>query len=318
MPALFCRGFFRLPIERGFALVHQIEATGSHPIGATDSRVGAGLQGDTLLIRVKLCNLPPFHAAANRIVSLSGSRDADVARIASIVGGDPALAAEVLFLANSSLFGFPARIRSLRHAVAVLGVDRIRDLAVTVAMRALVRGAGPPIRRCWRHSVACATIAEAISPLFAGLTEQAYTAGLLHDIGRLGFLKSYAEETSFILAGEYANVEEELMSERAVLNVDHAAAGSWLVQYWDLPESFGEICERHHEPLRENDSEPLQVIKTACRLADVAGFSAVRYKSPARYEDVLVSLPARVSPDSLPREDDLRGIVEARLKDFDV
>ena len=300
-------------------MVHQLEAPGSESIGgALDSRTETGLQGDTLLIRVKLCNLPPFHAAANRIVSLVGSRNADVAPIATIVGGDPALAAEVLFLANSSLFGFPARIRSLRHAVAVLGLDRIRDIAVTVAMRALVRGAGPLIRPCWRHSVACATIAEAISPLFGGLTEQAYTAGLLHDVGRLGFLKSYAEEAGSVLRGEYSTVEEELISERAALNVDHAAAGSWLVQYWDLPESFGEICEHHHEPLQENDSEPLQVVKTACRLADAAGFSAVRYKSPARYEDVLVSLPERIALESFPREDDLRDIVEARLKDFDV
>jgi HD-like signal output (HDOD) protein len=299
-------------------VLDQLEATSPDIAGVTGSRLTPEPQGDTLLIRVKLCNLPPFHPVAYQIVSLSGGRDANVARIANLVGGDPALAAEVLFLANSSLFGFPARIRSLRHAVAVLGIDRIKDLAVTVAIRVLVRGVGRLIRPCWRHSVACATIAEEIAPLFGDSADQAYTAGLLHDIGRLGFLRSYAAEASAILADEYAGVEEALAAERAALNADHGAAGSWLAQYWDLPPSFGAICEHHHDPPRDNDSELLQAIQTACRLADATGYSAVRYKSPLRYEDALASMPAKVSRRSFPREADLREQVEARLRHLDV
>lgn len=292
----------------------------SDPIGAgaAGPHVATGSPGDTLVMSVKLCNLPPFHPVANQVVSLTGAPYPDVHQIASVIGGDPALAAEVLFLANSSLFGFPARIRSLRHAVCLLGVDRIRDIAVTVAIRSLVRAAGPVMRQCWRHSVACAIIAEQISPLFGGITEQAYTSGLLHDIGRLSFLKSYATEAGSLLAAEYGSVEEVLAAERDILNVDHGAAGSWLVQYWSLPAAFGEICEHHHEPLRRGDSEILQIIKTACRLADVTGFSAVLYTSPSRYEDVLLSLPANISLDSLPREDELRATVDARIRDLDI
>ena len=299
-------------------MIQELRSSGPDLIGAIGSHRHDGIQGDTLLMRVKLCNMPPFHPVANQVVSMSGGPQPDVARIASIIGGDPALAAEVLFLANSSLFGFPARIRSLGHAVCLLGVDRIRDLAITVAIRVLMRSAKRLMRPCWRHSVACAMIAEEISPLFGGLTEQAYTAGLLHDIGRLSFLKSYAAEADAVLSASYSSVEEVLSAERAALNVDHGTAGSWLVQYWDLPAAFGEICEHHHEPLHENDSQDLQIIKTACRLADVMGFSAVQYRPAPRYEDVLLALPASISLDALPREAYLRDKIEARLKGLDV
>ena len=146
---------------------------------------------ETVQVEVRLCGLPTFRSVASHVVSAASGPESDVKRIALMVGGDPALAADVLFLANSSLFGFPARIGSLRHAVAVLGINRVRDLAAAVAMRGLVREVGPLIRPCWRHSIACAAIAEAVAPALGCSSEHAFTAGLLHDIGRFGFLKSY-------------------------------------------------------------------------------------------------------------------------------
>jgi len=275
-------------------------------------------QGETVLLRVKLCNLPPFHAVANQLLALSAGQDPpDIRRVASIVSSDPALAAEVLFLANSSLFGFPARIRSLAHAVTILGAERIQDLALTVAMRTLALAAGPYVRPCWRHSVACAVIAHEIAHLFDCPLDHAYTAGLLHDVGRLGFLRSYAREVAPVLGAEYSDNREVLAAEVAAVNTDHGTAGSWLIEYWVLPELFGQVCAHHHDAPHPSDSPVLQTIQAACRLADAVGFGAVRYKSAPNYAETVRSLPSFMPRGSFPEEEELRAKVESRLKIFD-
>src|SRR5581483_8918364 len=107
----------------------------THSIPETTVPTEHDVQTDTVTIPVKLCNLPPMNSIAN----------------------------QVLLLANSSLFGFTSRMSVLRHAIAVLGLDRIKALAVTVAMRAFLGQGGPLVRQCWRHSAACGVIAEEIS-----------------------------------------------------------------------------------------------------------------------------------------------------------
>ncbi len=117
----------------------------------------------------------------------------------------------------------------LRHAIAVLGLDRIKALAVTVAMRGFLGKPTPLVHRCWRHSVACALVSEEISAIFDFSADRAYTAGIMHDIGRLGMLKTYPKEITPILNSSYADTAAVLSAEREALNVDHARAGSWLV-----------------------------------------------------------------------------------------
>ena len=275
-----------------------------------------GACGDTILIPVKLCNLPPFHPVASKLAFCSDDAEFDVRRMVAIVGGDPALAAEILFLANSSLFGFPARIHSLRHAVAVLGANCVRRLAMTVAMRSLARGAGPLVRSSWCHSVACAVIAETLAPEFGCSAEQAYTAGLLHDVGRLGFLRSYPSEIGPVLARDYENIGAVIAAERQAMNASHGEAGAWLIEYWALPAVFMDTCAHHHEELQESDSPLLRATKTACRLADAIGYTAVRYENTAGYAETVHECSAYGSTRSFPAESRLCDEVVSRLKIF--
>ncbi|MBZ5575614.1 MAG: HDOD domain-containing protein [Acidobacteriia bacterium] len=275
------------------------------------------LHTDSVTIPVKLCNLPPLNSIANQVLSMSADEDVDLQRLASIVEADPAFAAEVLLLANSSLFGFPSRMHVLRHAVAVLGLDRIKAVAVTVAMRAFLSGGGPLVRQIWRHSAACAIIAEEISPIFDISGDRAYTSAIMHDIGRLGLLKSYPREMTPPLSAEYADPTAVLVAERAAINVDHGTAGAWLVKTWAFPPTFVEICEHHHDPLHPHDSALLQVIKLSCRMADSLGFSAVRYKTSASYRDLLPARETHAKPEEFPSEENLRANVETRLAVFE-
>jgi HD-like signal output (HDOD) protein len=288
---------------------------------AADEVPAASLQNceprDTVEVPVGLCNLPPLNAIANQILALSANPDVNLEQLAAIMECDPAFAADVLFLANSSLFGFRSRISLVNHAITVLGLERIKALALTVAMRSFIGKGGPLLRQCWRHSAACAIIAEEISAGFHIKGDVVYPLGLLHDIGRLGLLKSYGAEYSPVLNSSFEDVDQVLRAERTLLKVDHGIAGAWLVKTWAFPMIFVQTCEHHHEPLSPSDSEPLQVIKISCRLASSLGFSAVSYARPLGYDDVIQSLPRYVPHGAFPCGTEILAHIETRLKSFD-
>ena len=273
----------------------------------------ADFRADLAAMPAKLCSLPPLNSIATRVLAISDDPDSDTRMLAEVVGSDPAFAAEVLFLANSPLFGFPSKLHALPHAVAILGVDRIKALVTTVAMRAFVGKASPLTRQCWRHSAASAVIAERISAAFRVPGDQAYAAALLHDVGRLGLLKSYPQQMSPVMGGEHSDLREVLFAERAAIKVDHQSAGGWLVRNWGLPQPFFVACVHHHDLLQETDVPLLQVVKTACRMADTLGFAAVACQSVISYANLVADLPNGVQTDRLPAEEEFRRHVEERL-----
>ena len=267
-------------------------------------------------IPVKLGNLPPLNAIANQVLAATASPNVNLKQLAAVMEHDPAFAADALLIANSALFGFPARIQVLRHALAVLGTDRIKALAITVAMRSFMGQKGPQLHQCWQHSAACAVIARAVSPVFGITGDTAYTLALLHDVGRLGLLKSYPAEYSPVLASQFDDPDHVLRAERAVLRVDHGAAGAWLVNKWSFPASFAQVCEQHHEPLAAQDPELLQVIKFSCRAADAIGFAVTRYSVAPEYSEIVRSLPPHLPADALPSAGELTAMVADQLKSF--
>lgn len=274
------------------------------------------LETDVVTIPVKLCNLPPFNAIASQVMALTADPDMDLRQISRVIEGDPAFATDILFLANSSLFGFPSRMHALRHAIALLGLDRIKALAVTVAMRGFLGKRTSLVHQCWQHSVACALVCEEISAIFDFSGERAYTAGIMHDIGRLGLLKTYPNEMTPVLNGEYATMPDVLRAEREALNVDHARAGAWLVNSWTLPQDFSTICEHHHDAPNAKDSEILQLVKVACKIADAIGYPAVKCQMPS-YQEATSPLKPLLGRKGAPEQEELRASVTARLAGFE-
>jgi HD-like signal output (HDOD) protein len=272
---------------------------------------------DVVTIPVRLCNLPPFNAIASQALALTTDSDADLKQFSEVIAGDPAFTADVLFLANSSLFGFPSRMHSLRHAVALLGLDRIKALAVTVAMRGFLGKRSPLVHQCWQHSVACAVVCEEISGIFDLPGDCVYTAGIMHDIGRLGLLKSYPTEMTTVLSRQYLDTQAILRAEREALTVDHACAGSWLIGHWALPKDFSEVCKQHHDTRNANDSDILQLVKAACSIADAIGFPAVKCKQQPSYLEAASPLRMTLGRQAGPAAEDLLRSVTARLATFE-
>lgn len=258
-----------------------------------------------------------MNAIANQVIKLSADPDSSIEQLSRVIQSDPALAADVLLLANSPLFGFSSEIQVIRQAITLLGIERIKTIAFTAAMRAFVGAKGGKfVGPCWMHSVASAIIAEEIAPKFRVTREAVYPLALMHDIGRLGLLKSHEKEYTDLLGKRFDNAEQLRAAERALFRVDHAVAGGWLVKTWGYPSIFRQVCEHHHAPFAEDDSQPLLVTKLACRMAEALGFSAVSYPDALAYHHLVDSLPAFLPREKFHSGTDLVAIVEQRLKNF--
>jgi putative nucleotidyltransferase with HDIG domain len=217
---------------------------------------------------------------ALQLMGLLDDAEAPIDRILSLLRVDPALSAEILRVSNSALYGLSRRIDNLSHAVVVLGTDVVKRLAITAALARFSRGFMhvPGLRACWDHSVACALIAEELAQAMNQPTDRAYTAGLLHDIGRLALFASYPVEYGNMFAVARESDFDELACERELFQVDHCAAGAWLARSWSLPEDFVEAISGHHtsEP---GDASLVSIVTAADRVANCIGFH-VQYAPP--------------------------------------
>jgi len=261
---------------------------------------------------VRLCGLAPFPAAAAKLLRLSQD-DADLRTMQPIFAADPSLAADVLRLANSPLFPIRNEVRTVEHAVVLLGLERVRALATAIAMRGYSVGAGDVLyKRCWEHSVACAVVAEEIADFYAVSKAEAYTAGLLHDIGRIGLLKAYPTEYYSVLKMEYVKPSENLTLERTLLTMDHCQAGSFLTNIWTFPTALQMIAASHHGAGGSNASNLVNLIHPACVLTDALGFAEVKHRSRMDIERVSQQLLGEAAGRQFTRR---AAVLEKRAKE---
>jgi putative nucleotidyltransferase with HDIG domain len=200
--------------------------------------------------------------------------DVNLRHIAAAVNTDPPLAAHVLRLANTPLFGVRFGVTSILQAVAVLGIDRLRAITTTAAMRLLVspRLHCPALKRCWRHSVACAWISQELASDAGTDGNVSYLCGLLHDIGRYALFSSWTREYSLLL--DRTPADQYLDAELTMFRITHAEIGAFLLEHWGFPEDFIEVAHHHHQqPTGDSKARLPQIVTSACRLAAAAGFS---------------------------------------------
>ncbi len=219
--------------------------------------------------------------------------DADFGGMAGLIRVDTTFSAEVLRLANSPLLGCRRKILNILHAVAILGMERLKGLVMMVALRNFLAGAlhVPSLLRCWRHSLAAAFLAQDIGAACWLDKDQCYTAGLMHDLGRLALLATFPAQYADLLENAEETGGDVLAAERRRFEIDHCAIGCWLVSDWELPEDFLDIVGTHHADLRGDQFDMVQTVRAACRLADALGFHVVTPTRPGGVEGILRELP---------------------------
>jgi HD-like signal output (HDOD) protein len=245
--------------------------------------------------RSGLCKLPVFRPVALKMLKLLGNEQAEVQGIAGLLRSDPALSAQVLTVANSAFYGHTHHTDNLARAILVLGFERTKALTLTVALRSFLRQPANTrsMECCWQHSMAAALVAEELAPLYEIETEQAYTAALIHDVGRLGLLMAYGDRYAPLLETPHATVAGCLESERSLFQMDHCQAGLWLTQRWGFPSVHSRVAGCHHDELPAANQDLASLAHVACLLADALGFRAVAWANPPSVAEVVPQLPIK-------------------------
>src|ERR1051326_1144275 len=202
--------------------------------------------------------VPPFPAVAQRVLKLVSRDDAGIHDIGNLVRMDPSFSAELLRLANSALFSAQREVKSLTHAVMLVGTKRVKTMATLVVLNRMIRSSVrlEALRKVWIHSLATAFIAEQAARHMRLASDDAYTTGLLHNLGTLGMMSAYPDEYSRMLEVSNDFGFDLLQTERDLFEIDHSAAGCYLAQDWDFPDELAAAIALHHEePVRGERSE---------------------------------------------------------------
>jgi HD-like signal output (HDOD) protein len=234
------------------------------------------LESDTLR---SLCNLPRLHPSATRLLSVTGDDEIALKTFEQVFASDPSLTADLLRAANSVEFGLRAKVTSVSFALMVLGMDRTRSLAVTIALSKYGRGvAGGKVgRSIWLHSLATAVVSEEMGACLGVNPAHQYTVGLMHDLGRLGLLTMAGQRYAELLAKEFLNLEEAHAVETALFGTSHARAGAFLAETWRFPKILCDCIRAHHDVPAQDDHEELRVTQRACAVAWQLGFPELPY-----------------------------------------
>lgn len=223
-------------------------------------------------------DLPIPSVVAVRILEVIGQDTADAAELAKVITYDPSLSTKILRLANSAYYGFPRRVASVKQAIVLLGTNTVKSLSLSIAVYEALSpkrhaGGGLDRQQLWLHSVACASAAQFLGMLGNQLAREAgFTAGLLHDVGKLVMDTQFPEFYSQVLERVHSGQSPLLSAEQEVFGTDHAEVGAWLSERWKFPAVLSEPIAHHHN--LENASEELEPIVASVAAADSIAHAA--------------------------------------------
>jgi putative nucleotidyltransferase with HDIG domain len=195
-------------------------------------------------------NLPTIPTVLARILQLADSESASGKELIAVIEHDQSLTGKMLRLANSAFFGQSRRVATIPRAVVLLGFSTVRNLALGVKVwDALGTGiARTRLDELWAHAVAVGVAAKMLAGrLRAGDPDEAFTAGVLHDVGRLVLAMRFRDEY-WQAVGDAGEVEPIVARETERFGVDHAEVGGWMLEAWSLPPPIVETVRGHHGP----------------------------------------------------------------------
>lgn len=202
----------------------------------------------------RLGRLPNFPRVYIDVVRELDSEEPSVDRIAEIAGRDPGMMAKVLQIANSAAFGLGHEVTSLAEAVQHVGMGTMRSLALSAHVYARSEQAhfkGLSVAHLWEHGLRTAALARVIMRCMRAETdevEDAYTAAMLHDIGKLLLACGAPDDYERAANLRSENDLSASQAEQEVFGADHAGVGAYLLGLWGLPARIVEAVAFHHTP----------------------------------------------------------------------
>jgi putative nucleotidyltransferase with HDIG domain len=201
-----------------------------------------------------LGSLPSLPSIYQQLIEALRSESTTVHEIGQLIEQDMAMSAKVLQMVNSAFFGLPQQIASPVHAVSLLGIETVTNLALTAGVFAQLKPslvAAFDLQALWSHSLSVAGLARKFCSELQGHSKQCdvpVLAGLLHDLGKLVLISANQEEYRRIVTLAEAQGLPLHVAEAESLWTDHAAVGAYLMGLWGLPYEAVEAVAVHHKP----------------------------------------------------------------------
>lgn len=223
----------------------------------------------------KANNLPSLPNVAVEILRLAKAEDVSVEELAAVIQTDPALTVKMLKVVNSTLFGIPRQISSVRQAVSMLGLRSVKVMALSFSLVSALGSAhaeGFDFQLYWRRSLSCAAASRLLGKAVAPpLAEEAFVAGLLTDLGMVASWRCASEMYEPVLRAWTKRERPLAEIESDLLGITHARLGRELLETWGLPESLCNAVGAHHgEGLASLSGKPLKLAKIIHSAAAVA------------------------------------------------
>ncbi|MBI4237447.1 MAG: HDOD domain-containing protein [Deltaproteobacteria bacterium] len=238
----------------------------------------------TELILAAVDKLPTLPGVVARMCALVSSDVWSAEDFEEVVGPDPALTANLLRFANSPYFGLRRKITTVQQAVMLMGIKRVFEIAAMGAFSRIIppylSGYETKAADFWVHCVAVAMLSERlVVELGVKMPELIFTAGLLHDIGKLVIGVFLSNQSKQIVVEGDSSVGHFLDAERAALGTDHTELGGALAKKWNLPEVVEYTALWHHRPSEAPDEGHrvvVDLVHTANALAHSLGYGVDR------------------------------------------
>lgn len=217
--------------------------------------------------------IPAFSHSVQQIQEMSSDINCDSAQLVKVIEHDPVLVLNILKMVNSPYFGLSKKITSVNHAVLYIGLNTIKNLALSVSILGVMprkNAAGFDMDAFLMHSLATATITRMLAKK-SGIPEREifdyFLSGLLHDFGKIVlacYLPGEYKETLKIAREETVPLFEV---EKQVFGVNHAIIGSLLMEKWQIPGSINKALKHHHNTT-DDDSQMRDFIITADQISN--------------------------------------------------
>ena len=209
-------------------------------------------------------DLPTIPVVATKVMQLIESEGVSAEELARVVSADPAVAARVLKISNSSFYGCQRQIQTLSHAIMMLGYNTLRSLVVAASVKQVYKPYGLTEKMLWEHSFGAGLAARLIANKTRLVNEEeAFLGGLFHDIGKIIMNFFDSQQFQKVMEKCYNEQISFLEAEQQVYSYTHAEVGGLVIKKWNFPEMLMKAVLQHHYFDFGEDEEPSQ-IKLTC------------------------------------------------------
>jgi putative nucleotidyltransferase with HDIG domain len=266
-------------------------------------------------------DLPALPQIVTQILERTRDPKASAREIVRLISRDQALVIKILRLVNSAYYGFSRKIATINLAVAILGYRVVQNVILNIGVmgvfREIVKSRDSRRLSLFEHAIESAVIAKAVAahiPKLDVQPDEAFTAGLLHDVGKIA-LDQYARGAS----DQVRQMQEmrgisEIEAEREVLGFDHAEIGEWIATRWNIPPRLREAILCHHRPheMLERSPGSFGLVKLVAIANTIAHASAEGLGVEAIHERLLESSLAEAGLDPKSLEEILEAVAREK------